>query len=150
MVQVGQLDASCHGWVSARNERNHPAGPDSRERGREQEGQPPKKLIKTFGVANIVRQVLQIERHFDLGLGTWTPTASIHAGGMVNPNVGDILPKRLRMYIGKNLTLRSNYRQLATKASKTSRTLSSSATFVSFTEQVMTFRVRLSMSWGSS
>ena len=38
-----------------------------------------------------VANVLQIERHFDLRLGT--PTASIHVGGVVSPNVGDILPK---------------------------------------------------------
>jgi hypothetical protein len=33
--------------LCARNERNHPVGPESRER--EREGHPKKKLIKTFG-----------------------------------------------------------------------------------------------------
>ena len=34
-------------------------------------GSPKKICSKLLVVANIVRQVLQIERHFDLGLGTW-------------------------------------------------------------------------------
>jgi hypothetical protein len=88
MVQVGQLDASCHGWVSARNERKHPAGPDSRER----EGQP-KKIVQNFWRGRFCAAC--IANCAALGLGTWTPTASIHAGGVVSPSLGDILSKRI-------------------------------------------------------
>jgi hypothetical protein len=76
-----------------------------RERGRAGAGgAAKKKLFKTFGVAGIVRQVLQIVRHFDSGLGTWTPTASIHAGSVVSPSLGDILPKRVALLLNVMLT----------------------------------------------
>ena len=42
-------------------------------------------------VASIVRQVLHVHV---TSTWDWMPTESIHAGGVVSPSVGDILPKR--------------------------------------------------------
>ena len=68
-------------------------------------GSPNKICSKLLVVANYLRQVLEIERHFDLGLGTWTPTTSIHAGGVVSPSLRDILPKRWNRPLGITLPL---------------------------------------------
>ena len=59
------------------------------------QGQPKKNLFKIFNCGKLPAAGIAFERHFDLGLGMWTPTASIHARGVVSPSLGDILPKRV-------------------------------------------------------
>ena len=69
----------------SRWERTH-LGSGSGGRG---QGQPKKNLLKILVVANYMRQVLQIERHFDLGRGLRRHPST------VSPSLRDILPKRL-------------------------------------------------------